>query len=443
MPGMDFALYLTATAESISSEDYVVATYLIGAHRDADILQRASMIGLEQTTGTWTRVPGETDEVRHRSAGRLIGIYSVPDYESRGSIPADTTLRWYVARIAYPWINFYDNIPLLLSTVIGNISAMDNLKLLDLEFPRSYVAQFKGPKFGVAGLRQMLNVPERPLLNNMIKPCTGLTPAEGARLFYGAARGGTDWIKDDELIGGSPAFSPLEERVKAYMEAARRADAEKGEMTLYSVNITDNPDRIRDNARRAIDAGANALMLNIFWAGFAAVRMLAEDPEINVPLMIHNCGSGAMVANPYGGFSSVVGAKLARLSGADMYLDYVPTMKFGGIDEKFRRIAQVCLTPMYDLKPTMVHVGGGVTPGIVPHLMKRLGNDIAIGAGGGIHSHPAGPCAGATALRRAIDAAMAGVPLSEAAKSSPELAQALEVWGEFGSEKMKSLFALS
>jgi ribulose 1,5-bisphosphate carboxylase large subunit-like protein len=38
---------------------------------------------------------------------------------------------------------------------------------------------------------------------------------------------------------------------------------------------------------------------------------------------------------------------------------------------------------------------------------------------------------------------MAGVPLSEAAKSSPELAQALEVWGEFGSEKMKSLFALS
>ena len=47
MPGMDFDLFLTATAESISSEDYVVATYLIGAHRDADILQRASMIGLE------------------------------------------------------------------------------------------------------------------------------------------------------------------------------------------------------------------------------------------------------------------------------------------------------------------------------------------------------------------------------------------------------------
>jgi ribulose 1,5-bisphosphate carboxylase large subunit-like protein len=36
------------------------------------------------------------------------------------------------------------------------------------------------------------------------------------------------------------------------------------ETTLYSVNITDNHDRIFDNALRAIDAGANALMVNIF-----------------------------------------------------------------------------------------------------------------------------------------------------------------------------------
>lgn len=436
-------LFLTPIIEGIAQDEYVIATYLMGAAKEADIISRAATVALEQTTGTWARVPGETDEVRHRSAGRVVGVYSVPDYESRGSIAADTTLRWYIVRIAFPWINFYDNLPLLLSTVIGNVSAMDNLKLVDLDFPTSYLAQFKGPRFGVAGVRDLVKVYDRPLLNNMIKPCTGLTPAEGAKLFYGAAVGGTDWIKDDELLGGSTKFSPLEERVKTYMEAGKRADAEKGETTLYSVNITDNHDRIFDNALRAIDAGANALMVNIFWAGFSAVKQLSEDPRITVPLMIHNCGSGAMVANPYGGISSVVGAKLARLSGADIFLDYVPTMKFGGIEEKFRRIAQVCLAPMQNIQPTMVHVGGGVTPGLVPYLMDMLGNDVAIGAGGGIHSHPSGPAAGAKALRAAIDAKMKGISLEEAAKTCPELTEALDTWGIFGSDKMKNLFTLS
>lgn len=435
--------FLTPTIESLDQDDYVIATYLMGASKEADMLTRAATVGLEQTTGSWTRVPGETDEVRKRSAGRVVGVYSVPDYESRGSIPADVSLRWYVVRIAYPWVNFYDNLPLLMSTVIGNISAMDNLKLIDLDFPPSYLAQFKGPRFGVEGVRNFLNVAERPLLNNMIKPCTGISPEEGAKLFYGAAVGGTDWIKDDELLGGSPSFSGLEERIKAYMAAGERADHEKGETTFYSVNITDNQDRIMDNALRAIDAGVNALMINIFWAGFSAVKQLSEDPRISVPLMIHNCGSGAMVANPYGGFSSVVGAKLSRLAGADVFLDYVPTMKFGGIEEKFRRIAQVCQSPMRNIKPTMVHVGGGVTPGIVPYLVDTLGKDIAIGAGAGIHSHPNGPAAGAKALRAAIDAKMQEISLEKAAESSPELKVALDSFGIYGSEKMKSLFALS
>lgn len=443
MAAQEFDLFLTPIHESLNGDEYVIATYLVGAPQEADIISRVTAIALEQTTGTWSRVPGETETVRHRSAGRVVAIYSVPDYESKGPIPADTGLRWYVARIAFPWINFYDNLPLLLSTVIGNISAMDNLKLLDLDLPRSYVAQFKGPKFGLEGVRELTHVSSRPLLNNMIKPCTGIDPEAGADLFYGAAAGGTDWIKDDELLSGSPSFSPLTARVKAYMAAAAKADKEKGEVTLYSVNITDEHPRLLENALRAIEAGANAVMLNVYATGFSGLRTLAEDPRVTVPITVHNCFSGAMVGNPFGGFSSVVGAKLARLAGADIYLDYVPTMKFGGIQEKFLRIIHTCLSPAYDLKPTMPHIGGGVTPGLVPYLMGKTGSDVAIGAGGGIHAHPAGPKAGARAMRQAIEATMNRVPLAEFAKEKKELAQALELWGEFGSEKMKSLFALS
>lgn len=437
-----FDNFLLPIPESLKSEDYVIASYLMGAPREADILRKAAAAAIEQTTGTWLDVPAETEEVRQRSAGRVISVFSVPDYEASALVPGDC-LRWYVVRIAFPWVNFYDNIPLLLSSVIGNISAMTNFKLLDLEFPKSYVDQFKGPKFGSEGVRDILGVDKRPILNNMIKPCTGFSPTVGAKLLYEVAVGGVDWVKDDELLGGSPSFSPIADRVSLYMEAVQRADAEKGEKTLYTVNVTDEACRLRQNAMQAIEAGANALMINIFATGFSGCRMLAEDTEINVPIMAHTAFSGAMSGSAISGISSIVGAKLARLCGADILLNYVPSVKFGGIFEKFLRINQVCISPFYHLKRTMMHAGGGVTPGNVPYLMSVVGGDFAIGSGGGIHGHPMGPQAGAIAMRKAIEAAMADIPLEEAVKTSPELKAAIEKWGVHGDPAFAKHFALA
>jgi ribulose-bisphosphate carboxylase large chain len=50
-------------------------------------------------------------------------------------------------------------------------------------------------------------------------------------------------------------------------------------------------------------------------------------------------------------------------------------------------------------------------------------------AGGGIMAHPGGPAAGVRALRQAWDAAVAGVPVDEAARDAPELAAALASFG--------------
>lgn len=425
--------------EGVADEGYLVATYLVGASTQADLVAKSSALAIEQSTGSWTAVAGETESVRRKYAAKVVGVYSVPNYELIATLPKDQP-RYYVLRVAYPWVNFYDNIPLLLSTVIGNISSMPNLKLLDLEFPEAYLQQFKGPKFGIEGVRELLGVTDRPLLNNMIKPCTGITPAEGAELFYGAAVGGTDWIKDDELIAGSPAFSPLEERVKAYMAAARRADAEKGEKTLYTVNITDEVARLKDNAYRAIEAGANALMVNVFAIGFSGLRLLAEDPNVNVPIMAHSCFGGAETVSPYQGMSTEVTQKLVRLAGADILLNVAPSAKFNALKEKFLRVYHVTRSPMHHIRPAFNLVGGGVTPGMVPYLMEQLGNDFVIGAGAAIHGHPMGPRAGATAFRQAIRAVLAGVDIKEAASDQPELAAALKEWGIYGVDDYNKLY---
>ena len=109
----------------------------------------------------------------------------------------------------------------MLSTVLGNISSSGEVKLVDLEFPQSFLKHFKGPKFGVQGIRDLLGVYDRPLLNNMIKPCIGLTPEKTAELAYEAAVGGVDIIKDDELVC-DPPYCPLVDRVKAVMEGHKQ-----------------------------------------------------------------------------------------------------------------------------------------------------------------------------------------------------------------------------
>ncbi|MGM0819201.1 MAG: RuBisCO large subunit C-terminal-like domain-containing protein, partial [Actinomycetota bacterium] len=81
------------------------------------------------------------------------------------------------------------------------------------------------------------------------------------------------------------------------------------------------------------------------------------------------------------------------------------------------------------IAPTMPVIGGGVHPGVVPLYLRELGPDIVLGAGGAVQGHPGGAAAGVRAMRQAIDAAVAGRDLDEAAGEHPELASALQRWG--------------
>jgi 2,3-diketo-5-methylthiopentyl-1-phosphate enolase len=170
-------------------------------------------------------------------------------------------------------------------------------------------------------------------------------------------------------------------------------------------------------------------MVNYLATGFTVLRALAEDPKINVPILAHMDVAGAMYASEWHGLSShLVLGKLPRLAGADIVVHPAPYGKAPVLVEKFQRVAQTLSFPCYNLKPAWPMASGGITPKMVPAVIKDLGPNIVIGSGGGIHAHPQGPVAGAKAFRQAIDATMAGRPLEEAAKDYPELQAALETW---------------
>ena len=411
-----------AFPEVAFDDDYVIATYQAKV-KTSNIEKLAMAIADEQTTGTWIKVGADSMEKTRRFGSRLVALYEVPDI---GCDYQSDEPPMYIIQIAYPMANFSTSMSALMTILFGNISASGMIRLIDVAFPKKFIAQFQGPKFGVQGMRDVLGVPERPLLNAMIKPNIGWTPDEGADLFYKACKGGVDVIKDDELMLADSAFCPLVERVTKFMAAEKRVFEETGEHSLYAVNISDETAKVRDNAYRVLEAGGNCLMVNVYTTGFDTLKMLADDPNINVPILAHVNFAGTMAAPTYTGISApLLVGKITRLAGGDFQINGHPFGKFPVSYKMFYRSFKFFTQPWWNIKPMMYACSGGTTQLAVEKIVKAVGTDVMLAAGGGVHGHPDGSEAGAKSMRQAIDAAMAGIPVVEYAKTHAELARML------------------
>jgi len=403
--------------ESLQDEDYVIATYYF--KREAlDHLNLVGFMALESSTGGWMDFPGETSEIRGKLAAKIVGYYPIPVESERESEKAA------IVQMAYPTkgtAGWNANIPMLLTAVAGNILEMPGeIKLIDIILPESFVKQFKGPRFGVKGIRELLDAPGRPLVNMMIKPKVGLLPDSVEDMAYQAGLGGVDHIKDDEMM--AEVFnSTFEDRIQAVMKGLKRAEDQTGNKALYTVNVSGTGQDLMDRAEKAVELGANAIMVN-FSQGFESLRMLAENPNVNVPILFHPAGSSANNS-----ISRMVLAKLARLCGADFYLTSSPWAKWADSEEleSIVRSAQLLFSKFYEHEETFIVQSA--TAGKVPTIIEDFGNHVVLGGGGAIHGHPDGIAGGVKAIHQAINATMTGVSLKDYAKNHIELANALRI----------------
>ncbi|MGA4669167.1 RuBisCO large subunit C-terminal-like domain-containing protein [Propionibacteriaceae bacterium Y1923] len=404
--------------------EFIEATYAFTLPPEADVRATVGKFAVGQTTGTWVEVPGLTPELKQRHEGRVLRLFSVPAADTTTTQPDGPV--GYLATIGIPAVNVGDSLAQLLNTVIGNdASTSMEAKLVGLEFPDELLSQFGGPGHGSSGLRELTGVQDRPLLLNMLKPCVGLSPEAAAAIFEDTARGGIDLIKDDELMGNT-GYSTVLQRVEAFRAAADRAAQKTGKRTIYLPNVTDRPDRMLATAKRAVDAGAEALMVAYTTVGYGAVQMLRD--EVGVPILGHFAGAAPFYESAGSGMAGDLACGLlTRLAGADLALVNTP---FGGYPITINSYLQTSarLTePLGGLKATMPIVGGGVHPGTVTRYVKDLGGDIVLGVGGAIQGHPMGAAAGVRAMFQAMEATAAGVPLDEA--DGEELRAAIARWG--------------
>ena len=418
---------LYALMENIKNQDYVIATYYMELAGNQDIVKKSSGFAIGQTLGTWVSVPGIDDAMREKHMGKVINIYDVPASDLNQEMGKEA--KKYLVQLAFPIINFGNQFPMMIATLTGNdASTSIQAKLIDLQLPEKFVAGFKGPKYGIEGIRRLTGESDRPLLLNMIKPCTGITPQAGAEIFYETALGGVDLIKDDELLG-NPSFNEVVKRVQTYKEAANRAYEQTGKRTLYVANVTDKVRNIENNALRAVESGADAIMINYAVVGYDVMQYISES--VDVPILGHYAGAGMFYESDRSGISShLIVGKFPRLAGADMVIINTPYGNYPLKHQKYLSTVQQLRLPFYDVKPAMPAVGGGVHPGMVKQFVEELGNDIILAAGGAVQGHPMGAAAGVRAMRQAIDAAVEGQTdsLERAAAQHEELNCALNLW---------------
>ena len=375
------------------------------------LTEAAGGVAAESSVGTWTELTTIKPYVEQLAAC----VFSVDGNN---------------IRIAYPIELFeHSNMPNILSSVAGNVfglRTLKNLRLNDIHLPRKLVRSFKGPMYGIKGIRNLLGVKGRPLVGTIIKPKLGLMTKDHVKIAYDAWVGGCDVVKDDENLS-SQLFNPFDDRVVKTLEMRDRAENETGEKKVYMGNITSETKEMLKRAQFIKDHGGRYLMVDILTCGFSALQTLREQ-DFGLVIHAHRAGHAAFTKNPKHGISMKVIAKVARIIGVDQL--HVGTF-VGKMSETKEEVSENCeaiASEMDGLLKVLPVASGGLYPSLVPALMNFFGNDFVIQAGGGIHGHTGGTVSGATAMRQAVNAILNEVSLQDYAKTHKELRVALDLW---------------
>jgi ribulose-bisphosphate carboxylase large chain len=418
----------------------IEASYLIETPLDPAAV--AAIMAGEQSSGTFVRVAGETDELRTRAAARVLAVEEVeaaaePSLASAYLERKGAVGPWRRAkvRISYPVANVGANLPTLASTVAGNLydlGEVTGLRLVDVAVSQTYRQRFERPSLGVEGTRRSLGVEGRPIFGTILKPNVGMSPGEIADLVALLCEAGVDFIKDDEICA-DPDHAPLAARVPAVMTKVRAYRDRTGRDVMVAFNVTDETDAMRRHADLVEREGGSCVMASLNWCGLSGTQTLRRSTPL--ALHGHRNGFGAFARHPMLGIGFDAYQALYRLAGVDHMHVHGIGGKFSDAASEVEHAARRCLQPLasnaLDASDAVLPAfSSGQWAGTLPRTAEAAGSaDFMFMAGGGILAHPDGPAAGIRSLRQAWDAIVDGTDLSRAASSKSELAAAMSFFG--------------
>lgn len=289
----------------------------------------------------------------------------------------------YLISISYPAGNTGYELPQLLNVLWGNSSLIPNLRLVDVGLPESITSKFKGPRFGIDGLRTHFGAVERPLLTTALKPM-GLDSNSLAQMARTLALAGFDLIKDDHSLANQP-WSLWRERVELVSKAVKDANEITGKNCAYAPSLNLPFGQIHEAAHTAKALGAGSLLVLPGITSFDSMRTLAEDDSIGLPIQAHPALLGSYVSSAFSGIShGLLLGMFARLAGADITIFPNTGGRFSFTPAQCKEILDHAQRPLGHIKPIWVAPAGGMTLEKIPEILSAYGKNCALLIGGAL-----------------------------------------------------------
>jgi ribulose-bisphosphate carboxylase large chain len=400
------------------NKDDLICLFRIEPDKGISMKEAVGRVASESSVGTWTKeLATETEKVKRRLKNLAAKAFEIKEN---------------FVKIAYP-IELWEpsNMPQILSGIAGNIfgmKAVKNLRLEDIQWPEKLVKSFRGPQFGIKGVRRIFKVYDRPLTATVPKPKIGLTTKEEVKVAYEAWTGGIDLEKSDENLG-SLKFNKFEKRIQLLIKARDEVEKETGERKSFLPNVSAETKEMLKRAKFVADNGGEYAMVDILTVGWSAFQTLREEcQDLGLAIHCHRAFHAAVDRNPKHGVSMLTLAKLTRIIGGDQLHSGTANLgKLESGEEETEKINSFLQSKFYNTKAVFPVTSGGLHAGLVPQVIDLLGKNIIIQAGGGVHA--LGTFVGAKALRQAIDATLKGIELDEYSKTHKELKLSLDKLG--------------
>lgn len=469
----------------VNTGEYMLAVYKIESYNE-DLLGEASELCAESSTGSNIKVGTQTVFAKQHNAV----VYKYDEAKK---------LIW----VAYPYSIFDSkgNIQNIFTYIAGNIFGMSSLKtckLLDVWFPSEMLDKYDGPSYTIDDMREYLNNWDTPILGTIIKPKIGLTATQYAEVCFDFWVGGGHFVKNDEPQADQE-FCPYKKMVESVRLAMDKAEEITGHTKVHSFNISaadyDTMIERADFVAKMMKPGSYAFLVDGMTAGWMAIQTIRRKYP-NVFLHFHRAGHGAFTRdeNPIG-YSVLVMTKFARLAGASgIHTGTAGIGKMAGTPEEDITSAKAALkvsseghyfnqiwTDVSENDKDIIYqvgkekliwekgtkeiikdklankntgkgkdwrfinkmapiISGGLNPVLLKPFADLIGTiDFITTMGAGVHSHPMGTQAGATALVQAWDAYKQNMEIKDYAEKNKleELKVAIEFYNAHGTQAHK------
>ncbi len=347
----------------------VSVTYrLFGSREETAALAR--QIAFEQSVELpEAQVP---DDIRQQVVGRVEEVTADP-----GIAGGQRATISYAARHAGAHLSQ------LLNLIFGNVSIYPRVRLIDIALPPELLDHFRGPRFGIDGLRALTGVNGRPLLATALKP-RGASIETLSGIARGFALGGGDIVKDDQNLADD--FETFKRRVEACARAVDDANAQTGRRCLYFPHIAAPGGELSRYLDYVTTLGLHGVLICPMIVGLESTRDISS--RYPLVLMAHPALTGSYTHGAKQGIDhGLLLGTLFRTAGADISI----FPNFGG---RFSYSREECLAisarlrePLGALSPAWPSPGGGMDIDKLEAMSDDYGADSVFLVGGALFGH--------------------------------------------------------